>query len=1012
MESSALETSPAVLAVVVNHDGVTLLPEVLAALDAQTYERIEIVAVDNASTDGSRELLLSHLGTDRVLVADRDLGFTGAVSFALDSRVARSSAARWILLVHDDLILEPDAVARLVEEADRDPRLAVAGPKLVWLDDPRYLQQVGMSADLTGRADSGVDSDELDHGQRDAGGPVLYVTTAGMFIRRETFEELGRFDARYEMFREDLDLCWRAWIAGHDVAVVPRAVGRHHRSHAEDHRVGEVAAVGRHYLAERNTLATLLKCYGGLRLLYVIPLFFLVGIAKVGGFLVTRRVTDAWETLRAWAWNVRNLRSTWRLRRDVQSSRLRTDSDLRPLFIGPATRGRAYWEAITERVVGDDLGVAAPAAEPRRGLSSLARRRPGLLVAAGVVLLSLIAAVPLLGAGALRGGDLALWPADPADLIRSYLSPWVDAGGAGTSAPASPAQALLGLFGVLTFGSGWLATRLLLVGALPAAWLVALRALRLLTPGRGARLAGATLYALSPPALAALKTGRLGALVAVILLPALIAALVRTARPGGDRALAWRSAAVTAFLAAILVAFEPPLALLVLPAAVVALVAAVLVPAPGAAKVDAAVRVVVTVIGGVMLLAPWLPTLLAEGGPLRGGFSVAETASAPFVRWLLLIPEMNAFPGPAVAAAFAAAGLLGLLAAVARPGVVGATWALIVAATLAAWALDTTSAEAALWPGLPLLVTALGYGGLVAIAYDALPPTLREHSFGWRQVSATVSAVAIAVGIVGAAAHLVSHPWDAFVIETPALPAFIGAESDVTMRYRVLTLVDEDETVRWDVTDGDGPTMLGFGAPPLGALGAILGSTVDDIVSGVSPQAAARLGHANVRYVHVPEGGRTEELEAALGEQLALEPQPVEQGLVYLVRDWLPRVTYVEPPVAAALVRQERLPEEGGLLPLYREGYGRWVGEVPGRGAITIAEPASSGWTATIDGEELDPAPGFGLARFSVPGEGAVTVAFDDGNRRAVGVGVQLGVVLFLLSFALRAPRFAREEPA
>jgi GT2 family glycosyltransferase len=269
-----------VLAVVVAHDAAGLLDDVLAALTAQTYDALEVIGVDNASTDGSGRILGAHLGEDRVLATGQDLGFTGAVSMALDSQLAVESGATWLLLVHDDLVLEPGAVAAMVEHAEADPRLGVVGPKLRSLESPRHLQQVGMSVDVTGRADSGIEPDELDQGQRDHVRPVLYVSTAGMFVRREVFDELGRFDPRYGVFREDLDVCWRVWLAGYDVEVCPDAVGYHLRASADDHRVGELGSVGRHYLAERNTLATLIKCYGAARLLLVLPSFFLVGAGR------------------------------------------------------------------------------------------------------------------------------------------------------------------------------------------------------------------------------------------------------------------------------------------------------------------------------------------------------------------------------------------------------------------------------------------------------------------------------------------------------------------------------------------------------------------------------------------------------------------------------------------------------------------------------------------------------------------------------------------------------------
>jgi GT2 family glycosyltransferase len=143
-------TSPTVLVVLVAHDGAAWLPRALDGLAAQTQAGLEILAVDNASQDGSRELLLERLGEQQVLVADRDLGFGGAVSMALDARPA--AEAPYVLTVHDDLELAPDAVAELVAAMEADPRLAVVGPKLLDWVNPDELQSVGFTIDTTGRS--------------------------------------------------------------------------------------------------------------------------------------------------------------------------------------------------------------------------------------------------------------------------------------------------------------------------------------------------------------------------------------------------------------------------------------------------------------------------------------------------------------------------------------------------------------------------------------------------------------------------------------------------------------------------------------------------------------------------------------------------------------------------------------------------------------------------------------------------------------------------------------------
>jgi GT2 family glycosyltransferase len=1011
----ALAPAPSVLAVVVAHDGAAWLPDALEALGSQTHDRLEVVAVDNGSTDGTRQLLTAALPPDRVLVAERDLGFAAAVSMALDGAAAAASDARWVLLVHDDLVLEPDAVARLVEHAAADPDLAIVGPKLLQHNDPRLLQQVGMSIDVTGRVDSGLEPDELDQGQRDHPHEVLYVSTAGMLIRRRVLEELGRFDRRYHVLRDDLDLCWRAWLSGHGVAAVPGAVGRHARALSNSERLGGAAQPGPRYFAERNTLATLLKCYGPARLLVVVPLFFLVGAGRLLGLVATRQVGDAWQTLRAWGWNVRHLPGTLRLRRPVQAARTRPDREVTDLFVRTGPRLRAYCE-----VVADRLAVAGRAPDPSAGpepagvrwLPRFVRRHPVLAVAATLGLVGLVAAVPLLGSGPLRGGDFAPWPESPAAFFQAYASGWNDSTGLGSSSPPSPAQALLGLVGLGAFGSSWAAPRLLLLGALPAAWVLALLAGRLVTRARLPRLAAASAYALSPPALAALTTGRLGGLAATVLLPALVLLGAKVARVRAAPSAAWRATAGTALLAAALVAFEPPAALLLLLAAVTGMVGVAAVPARPDAIRGAAVRILAAAVGAFVLLLPWSLSLFEAGSPVVGGFGDPTAAAAPFWQWLLLVPDLPGFPGLPVGVAFPAAGLLGLLLGYPRrPTVVGGLWSVVLLAVLGAWGLGRAGDAALAWPGLLLLVAAIGYAGLLATAFATAAEYLTSHAFGWRQLLSVATAAVVAVGAVGASAHLLDDPWRAFTVDRPALPAFVGTDAGDVGPYRVLVVQDRDGVLEWAVTGAEGPSMTSFGTPRAPQLIRLVGRALEDAAAGVSPAAAARLGLANVRYVYVPEGGRSPALESALSDQVDLEPQPVEHGLVYRVGRWLPRAAYLSPSVALSASRRGELPPDADPVPLAPVGDDRYAGHAPGAGSLLLAEPVDAGWEAAAGGAVLDPGVGYGhtrLTRFSVPAAtDDLTLSFRGQGRRSAAVGLQVVALLLAVSLILRPPRYA-----
>ncbi len=1017
MSATPTVASAKVLAVLVVHDGLPWLPRTLDALTAQSHPAVEVIAVDNASSDGSRELLLDRLGEHRVLVADRDLGFGGAVSMALDARPGGD--APYVLLVHDDLELEQLAIAELVAALEADPRLAAVGPKLRAWGDSLELQAVGSTIDITGRVDTGVDPGELDQGQRDQERRALFVSTAGMLVRRAVFDELGGLDRRFHVFRDDLDLCWRAWLAGHDIEVVPTATAEHAGAAANYLRLGQTRFIGPRYFAERNTLAALLKNYGAARLLLVVPLYILVGLAKVVGFLLTRRFSDAWQTVRAWLWNLTHVPETLRYRRVVQGRRVRTDRELAELFGHLGPRVRAYAEAMASWVAGGDVDPApepshhaAPAPEPRSTsarLVSLARRRPVLL--SGTLLTVIVAAGTwqLLRPGLLRGGELAPWPDSAGVFLADHAASWHEAAAFGTALPPAPSQALLGMLQLVLGNSSYLASRALLLLPFVVAWLLALRAAQTYSDRRPPRVVAATAYVLSPPALAALITGRVGALVVFAVLPGLVAGLLTATRRSASPARAWRAVAGFGLLGAVAGAFEPAVLLGVL--AVGAIVAVITItPAQELNwRISLGARLGVASVAPVLLTLPWSRTLLAADGPLFGATPVIERAGDPLWSWLLLSPSLRGFPGIVAGAGFLLAGLLGVTLGWRRnEGLVSGLWVAAVLGAAGAWWLDRI--DSGVWAGIPLLLTAAAFAAAFALAFATGARRLSRHAFGWRQVAALVAVLGVTVSIGGVAWALVREPFDTYVREEPTLPSFVIAEAVAEEPFRVLVLAAEDGEVAFEVVDGRGATMAAYGLRQPEVAQRQVQAAIADLLEARDPRAANHLGRWGIRYVVVPSGARDPALSTALLGQNSLEPQPMASGELYAVTSWLPRVAAVDPATLTALEDGRGLPADAELTALDTTGNGRAQGSIDDR-AVLLAEAEDDGWELRADGRRVDPQPGSPVVFREVPA-GEVELRHTGEGARQLALAVQAVLLLLVFSLVLRPPGIARAARA
>ena len=247
------ETLPPATIVVVNYNTAGQLPGCLAALAALDYPgAIEIVVVDNASTDDSVALLRAQFPQVRLIASPTNLGFGGGAN--LGWAEARGDL---LAVLNPDVWPRPDWLAALARGlADHaGARAAIAGGKLLYADGT--VQHAGglfgfpfATTDHRGRG-------MPDSAAFDQAAAVPFVTGGALAITRQAAAELGYFDPGFFMYYEDVDLCWRARAAGYSVWYVPAAVATHQES-ASLERGG---ALYYEYF-QRSRLRFVLKHYG------------------------------------------------------------------------------------------------------------------------------------------------------------------------------------------------------------------------------------------------------------------------------------------------------------------------------------------------------------------------------------------------------------------------------------------------------------------------------------------------------------------------------------------------------------------------------------------------------------------------------------------------------------------------------------------------------------------------------------------------------------------------------
>jgi GT2 family glycosyltransferase len=224
---------PMVSVLITTYNSAQFLEACLESLVQQIYKPLEVIIVDNASSDGTRELLANVGDGISVIYNDTNIGFAAA-----QNQAARLAKGSWLLSLNPDVVLSPDFVAKAVESAKVDPKIGVVCGKLLrWMPDenPAFTRMI----DSTGiyflpnlrHLDRGAG--EMDHGQFEQMEYVFGATGAAALYRRSMVDDVSVngefFDEQFFAYREDADLAWRAQLMGWRCLYTPAAVGWHVR---------------------------------------------------------------------------------------------------------------------------------------------------------------------------------------------------------------------------------------------------------------------------------------------------------------------------------------------------------------------------------------------------------------------------------------------------------------------------------------------------------------------------------------------------------------------------------------------------------------------------------------------------------------------------------------------------------------------------------------------------------------------------------------------------------------
>jgi GT2 family glycosyltransferase len=240
--------SPLISVVVLNWNGAQVVEGCLRSLQEQTYHPLEVIVVDNASTDHSVDLIGGNFPEFKLIVNDKNLGFGGGNNVGICA-----SQGKYIMMLNNDTRLDPKCVEELKTSIEKDQRYGACASKILLESEPDVIDGVGILVCPDGLSFGRGRLEKRDRYDKEE--ELFFAADCACLYRREMLEDIGLYDEDFFAYADETDMGWRAQLAGWKCTYSPKAIVYHLHSVSSGGRVSSFKA----FLVERNRIWVALK---------------------------------------------------------------------------------------------------------------------------------------------------------------------------------------------------------------------------------------------------------------------------------------------------------------------------------------------------------------------------------------------------------------------------------------------------------------------------------------------------------------------------------------------------------------------------------------------------------------------------------------------------------------------------------------------------------------------------------------------------------------------------------
>ncbi len=311
---------PLVSIIILTHNTLKTTSECLSSLNNVSYKNLEIIVVDNGSTDNTSSYIKKHFPKIGVIRNNSNLGFAEGNNIGF-----QKAKGELILFLNNDTIVERDFLTPLMDKIVSDKTIGGVQPKILNYSKKNVIDSVG-SYFITSGFLYHFGHNKKDQEKYNIEEEIFSMKGACMLFKREVLQKVGVFDKDYFAYFEETDLCQRVWLSGYRLLYIPTS-SIYHIGGATAKKFPSAAM---HYHSYKNRIYTYLKNLEPYSLIKVMPGHILLCVVVAMAFLLTGKISLVVAIIRAIFWNIVNINKTLKIRKKIKNLRKMKDEEYLP----------------------------------------------------------------------------------------------------------------------------------------------------------------------------------------------------------------------------------------------------------------------------------------------------------------------------------------------------------------------------------------------------------------------------------------------------------------------------------------------------------------------------------------------------------------------------------------------------------------------------------------------------------------------------------------------------------